>query len=82
MIKKPYFCKPLHEEKTKLYKQKWIELRNKYPKHGRAELSTFNRAAYAWLSKYERVWLEDNSPISLRKNRVERIKFKKGIWNF
>nr|WP_311230814.1 hypothetical protein [Bacillus wiedmannii] len=50
------------EKKTVQYKHKRIQLRNKYPAYTRVKLSGLNRAAYAWLSNYERAWLEEYSP--------------------
>ncbi|HEI9576051.1 TPA: TniQ family protein [Bacillus cereus] len=57
--------KVAREKKTAQYKHKWIQLRNKYPAYTRAKLSGLNRAAYAWLSNYERAWLEEHSPLKV-----------------
>lgn len=52
----------IRDTKTIEYKKTWLELRAKYPQYHRNELSALNRAAYAWLRKYEKDWIEDNSP--------------------
>ncbi|MCU4770905.1 TnsD family Tn7-like transposition protein [Bacillus toyonensis] len=52
-------------KKTLQYKQEWIKLRNEYPNYTRASLNILNRAAYAWLNKYDKSWLEEHSPSSV-----------------
>ncbi|MGE7694962.1 TnsD family Tn7-like transposition protein [Lysinibacillus sp. NPDC094177] len=49
-------------EKTSEYKKIWIDLRAKYPEYSRHELNNKNRAVYTWLRKYDKEWLEANSP--------------------
>lgn len=53
-------------EKTTNYKKIWLELCDKYPEYYRHELSKANRAAYAWLRKHDKEWLEANSPMAKR----------------
>ncbi|MFF2884700.1 TnsD family Tn7-like transposition protein [Bacillus toyonensis] len=52
----------VHRKKTLQYKQEWVKLRNEYPNYTRASLNIINRAAYAWLYKYDKSWLEEHSP--------------------
>jgi len=49
-------------EKTTRYKKIWLDLRTKYPEYYRNDLNSANRAVYAWLRKYDKEWLEANSP--------------------
>ncbi|MGG0201574.1 TnsD family Tn7-like transposition protein [Bacillus anthracis] len=63
------------EKRTRDYKEKWIQLRCKYPTYTRVELAHLNRAAYAWLSKFERIWLESHLPSKvLGKNSMKKSK--------
>jgi len=60
-------------EKTGRYKKIWLDLRAKYPEYSRKDLSSTNRAVYAWLIKYDKEWLEANSPeVKKRKHRSKK----------
>lgn len=53
-------------EKTKQYKQIWLDLLGNHPNYTRSDLSKVNRAVYAWLHNHDSEWIKGNSPPSLR----------------
>lgn len=58
-----------------IYTEKQIQLRCKYPTYTRVELAHLNQAAYAWLSKFERIWLESYLPSKvLDKNPMKKVR--------
>lgn len=61
------------ERKTKKYKDTWLEIRKNNPTLNRNQLNSLNRAAYAWLRKYEPNWIEANSPESIKGKSSRRI---------
>ncbi|KRG13995.1 Tn7-like transposition protein D [Virgibacillus soli] len=62
-------------KKTENYKRCWAELRIKYPHYDRTELNNIGRAAYAWLNKYDKEWLENNSPLTKTGTDSKRKKY-------
>lgn len=53
-----------HSEKLTLYRQEWLSARAAYPSKGRTFMrNNFYRLHY-WLNKYDKTWLEANSPAS------------------
>src|SRR5690606_1652091 len=53
------------KQKTDDYRIIWKKIRENNPNLSRKELAGINRAAYAWLNKFDSDWLEENSPVSL-----------------
>ena len=68
-------------EKTSEYKNIWINLRMKYPDYTRVQLIKLNRKVYNWLRKYDKEWIESNSPESnVGKNcKVKKYSFDEDI---
>ncbi|MFC9540287.1 TnsD family Tn7-like transposition protein [Lysinibacillus sp. NPDC056959] len=60
------------DEKTEKYKEIWLDLRAKYPEYYRHELHSANRAVYVWLRKYDKEWLEANSPEIKKEYKVKK----------
>ncbi|MFC5627369.1 TnsD family Tn7-like transposition protein [Aliibacillus thermotolerans] len=52
------------EQKTKNYRKIWMKLREEFPLYSRTELAQLDRAAFTWLHKFDKEWLEANSPAS------------------
>jgi len=52
------------DEKTNEYKKIWINLRKKYPNYTRVQLIGLDSKVYKWLRKYDKEWIENNSPAS------------------
>ncbi|MGG2014050.1 TnsD family Tn7-like transposition protein [Bacillus sp. S10(2024)] len=54
-------------EFTKLkQRKKWLEIMDKYPNLTRTQLRKYLQKEYIWLYRYDRQWLEENSPPSTR----------------
>jgi len=52
------------------YREKWNELRKQYPEMGKTQLRQVDKALFAWLYRYDREWLNQNSPDNKVANAV------------
>lgn len=50
------------EEKTQKYKEEWEIIFKKNPHLSRTQLKALNQAAFHWIRKYDRTWLEKHIP--------------------
>lgn len=66
-------------KKTNYYKKLWLKYREEFPNYKRVELNNIDRATYAWLSKYERDWLEKNSPPALIGKGSTKRKYSRNL---
>ena len=57
------------------YRERWNELRKKYPEMGKTQLRQVDKALFAWLYRNDREWLNQNSPdkkvANVANNRVD-----------
>ena len=49
-------------EKTEEYRNIWLSMRSNYPEYSRNQLNNLDRKVYTWLRKYDKEWIEQNSP--------------------
>lgn len=56
--------KDTQEFKDRLAKarKEWIQLQNEYPKLSRNNIKKLNETLYTWLTRYDKEWLDSNSP--------------------
>ncbi|MCU5299136.1 MULTISPECIES: TnsD family Tn7-like transposition protein [Bacillus] len=54
--------KVAREKRAAQYKRIWIKAQKKHPDYTRVGLQKLNKAVYAWLSNYDRAWLEEHLP--------------------
>ncbi|MCB2291705.1 TnsD family transposase [Clostridium sp. CS001] len=52
------------------YRHEWELLIGKFPKKSKTELRNMNKGVYIWLYRYDREWLNENSPKVIKKFRV------------
>ncbi|AOY74996.1 TnsD family Tn7-like transposition protein [Clostridium formicaceticum] len=53
----------LIEENRIKNREEWLKLRHLYPDKGKTELRNINKSLYMWLYKYDKNWLNENSPL-------------------
>ncbi|MBE5105123.1 TniQ family protein [Bacillus thuringiensis] len=51
-----------NEEKTKKYKEEWEIIFTENPNLKRTQLKALNRAAFSWIQKHDKSWLEKHLP--------------------
>lgn len=49
-------------DSTQEYRQRWLDLLNRYPEKSKTELRRINGALYTWLYRNDKEWLNRNSP--------------------
>ncbi|MEK5277978.1 MULTISPECIES: TnsD family Tn7-like transposition protein [Paenibacillus] len=49
-------------QKRSLYRSQWRDLQIRYPEKGKTQLSILLQNPFYWLKKYDKEWLEKNSP--------------------
>lgn len=52
--------------KNDSYRERWLELKNKYPKDSKTQLRNKEKGTYIWLYRKDRNWLNNNSPATTR----------------
>ncbi len=55
------------------YRSEWTSLKNKYPSLMRSLLASKNYRLFTWLRRNDRTWLDNISPLSKSKIKVNRI---------
>lgn len=79
-FKKPVVTPPIKPTNPKILeriedrRQEWLQLQEKYPNKSKSELRKMQPAVYTYLYRYDRNWLEMNSPkLSSRKAINKRV---------
>lgn len=63
-------------EKRDTKRDIWRSLRKANPLLSRAKLRSSNKALWTWLYRYDRQWLEENSPTPLDRKNVRKINWE------
>lgn len=66
-----------NDEEKKIFREKWLELRKKYPNKNISFVRKLDFSTYRWLNKYDRKWLADNSPKKNGCVKSKRIDWQK-----
>lgn len=65
------------DEEKKAYREKWIKLRNNYPNSSKGFMKNIDIATYTWLSRHDKQWLSENSPLKKTYGHSKKIDWKK-----
>ncbi|MEG0774396.1 TnsD family Tn7-like transposition protein [Clostridium sp.] len=65
------------DEEKAVYREKWLKLRIGYLNKSKSFMKDLDCATYTWLSRYDRKWLDENSPLKRTYGYSKRINWEK-----
>lgn len=77
-IKKPVATPAIKPTNSKILerlenrRQVWLHLQKEYPNHSKTELRKMHPAVYTYLYRYDRNWLEMNSPMPISRKAINK----------
>ncbi|MDI2585833.1 TnsD family Tn7-like transposition protein [Psychrobacillus sp. NEAU-3TGS] len=65
--------KPVEKSKTvNVYRSHWLTIKEANPACSKTELRNLNKKVYMWLYRNDKAWLNNNSPVQLKKTNLNQ----------